>query len=215
MGNYTDDQQFWGRPEDITTNRPFYATSVNVAGSNSSVDLGGSVAAALLAAYVAVPSAPNAPLYLSKGAPLPTVDVSGGNMEKYVSGPQLLRHDTQAWSSIEPQLHQLAQPTSNTHMPWPTFRSAELGQHSRLPVCVEVMPGLCTQPPHTTILRSGQQRGLSKPQGISALWQTHRLSSRVFSRTKQRLDCCEFPPHGPLQTVQSIWAWVGWLVTAA
>ena len=67
MGNYSIDQRFWGRPEDITGPRPYYAAPVNVSGKNSSVDLGGSVAAALLAAYVANPTAPNAEAYLSTG----------------------------------------------------------------------------------------------------------------------------------------------------
>lgn len=68
MGNYSVDQNFWGRPEDITGDRPFYAVPLNVPTADSSaVDLGGAVAAALLAAYAAIPAAPNAALYLSQG----------------------------------------------------------------------------------------------------------------------------------------------------
>ena len=68
VGNLTVDQQFWGRPEDISTPRPYYAVPLNRAAYNSSaVDLGGSVAAGLLAAYAAVRDAPNAALYLSTG----------------------------------------------------------------------------------------------------------------------------------------------------
>jgi len=68
VGNLTVDQNFWGRPEDITTPRPYYAVPLNRATFNSSaVDLGASIAAGLLAAYTAVPDAPNAALYLSTG----------------------------------------------------------------------------------------------------------------------------------------------------
>jgi len=68
MGNLTVDQLFWGRPEDITTPRPYYAVPLNRAAfTSSAVDLGGSIAAGLLAAYAAVPNAPNATLYLATG----------------------------------------------------------------------------------------------------------------------------------------------------
>ena len=62
------DQNYWGRPEDIASARPYYAVPFNVATYNTSaVDLGSSIAAALLAAYASVPTAPNAATYLSIG----------------------------------------------------------------------------------------------------------------------------------------------------
>ena len=68
VGNYTEDQSYWGRPEDIDGSRPYYATPVNVAGSNSSaVDLAGVVSAALLAAHLALPEAPNNVQYRTLG----------------------------------------------------------------------------------------------------------------------------------------------------
>lgn len=68
VGNYTVDRDYWGRPEDITSDRPYYAVPFNRAAYNTSaVDLGSSIAAGLFAAYAAVPTAPNAASYLSTG----------------------------------------------------------------------------------------------------------------------------------------------------
>jgi endoglucanase len=45
MGNYTTDQLFWGRPEDITMKRPYYGVPSGAGAS----DISGALAAALAA----------------------------------------------------------------------------------------------------------------------------------------------------------------------
>lgn len=68
VGNYTEDQAYWGRPEDISSSRPYYATPLNVDGASSSaVDLGGAISAALIAAHLALPNAPKTLQYQTYG----------------------------------------------------------------------------------------------------------------------------------------------------